>query len=422
MSRSRGKRGTATGGSAPGRACTDSRPPITFPQSKRRGRSLCTRRKTDWPLGRSFACSKTRAATCGSQPRQTASASRDGNRPARALHDLSHSPGLPSVKDDWPRSFGEDPAGNVWIGFNHGLARYAHGRFRLFTASEGLPPGTIMNIHVDRSSRLWLASDGIGLVRVDDAGAERPAFVSYTTSQGLSSNNTEVITEDDLRAYLRGRRAWPRPPRSGDSSRQAFHGCRWPAARSVPGRVPRSAWRPVVRHEQRPGAARPGGRDAASAATGVDQRGARLGRPAVRLGIGGTRNCRSPIWRPAGTSCKSISSPWVSRRVKCCGINTGSTAPTPIGARSASSERSPTPGLGPGRYRFTVRAVNSDGIASDHPAVITFTVLRPVWLRWWFLTLSVIAVGLTVRTAVSLSCRTAARDGEHAHADRHRSA
>ena len=45
-------------------------------------------------------------------------------------------------------------------------------------------------------------------------------------------------------------------------------------------------------------------------------------------------------------------------------------------------------GLGPGRYRFTVRAVNSDGIASDHPAAITFTVLRPVWLRWWFLTLS----------------------------------
>jgi signal transduction histidine kinase len=52
--------------------------------------------------------------------------------------------------------------------------------------------------------------------------------------------------------------------------------------------------------------------------------------------------------------------------------------------------------LGPGRYRFNVRAVNSDGIASDHPAVITFTVLRPVWLRWWFLTLSAIAVGLMV--------------------------
>ena len=41
-----------------------------------------------------------------------------------------------------------------------------------------------------------LASDRGGLVRVDNAGAERPTFVSYTTAQGLSSNNTEVITED----------------------------------------------------------------------------------------------------------------------------------------------------------------------------------------------------------------------------------
>ena len=125
--------------------------------------------------------------------------------------DLSHAPGLSSVKDDLPRSFGEDPAGNVWIGFNHGLARYAHGRFRLFTASEGLPPGKIENIHVDRSGRLWLASEESGLVRVDDAGAERPAFVSYTTSQGLSSNNTEVITEDDLgHIYVGGGRGLDR--------------------------------------------------------------------------------------------------------------------------------------------------------------------------------------------------------------------
>ena len=52
--------------------------------------------------------------------------------------------------------------------------------------------------------------------------------------------------------------------------------------------------------------------------------------------------------------------------------------------------------LAPGRYTFIVRAVNSDGIASDHPAAVAFTILRPVWQRWWFLTLVALAVGLMV--------------------------
>jgi signal transduction histidine kinase len=50
--------------------------------------------------------------------------------------------------------------------------------------------------------------------------------------------------------------------------------------------------------------------------------------------------------------------------------------------------------LSPGRYRFLVRAVNADGIASPHPATITFTILRPIWQRWWFLTLAALILGL----------------------------
>lgn len=42
-------------------------------------------------------------------------------------------------------------------------------------------------------------------------------------------------------------------------------------------------------------------------------------------------------------------------------------------------------GLAPGRYRFLVRAINSDGAVSAAPAIINFRILRPVWQRWWFL-------------------------------------
>ena len=50
--------------------------------------------------------------------------------------------------------------------------------------------------------------------------------------------------------------------------------------------------------------------------------------------------------------------------------------------------------VAPGSYRFLVRAISSDGIASPEPAVVVFTVLAPVWRRWWFLTLGAMVVSL----------------------------
>ncbi len=118
------------------------------------------------------------------------------DRASQALRDLTNSANLPSWKEDLARSFGEDRAGNIWIGFGAGVARYRDGHFTFFSTSEGLPPGRIMNIHSDRAGRLWLAAARGGLIRIDDPGAERPAFRSYTTAQGLSANSAAVITED----------------------------------------------------------------------------------------------------------------------------------------------------------------------------------------------------------------------------------
>jgi two-component sensor histidine kinase len=46
------------------------------------------------------------------------------------------------------------------------------------------------------------------------------------------------------------------------------------------------------------------------------------------------------------------------------------------------------PHLSPGSYRFLVRAINADGLASAAPAVVSFRLLPPVWRRWWFLSLA----------------------------------
>src|SRR5204862_6537603 len=40
--------------------------------------------------------------------------------------------------------------------------------------------------------------------------------------------------------------------------------------------------------------------------------------------------------------------------------------------------------LSHGSYRFLVRAVSAEGLPSATPAVLAFTILPPIWQRWWF--------------------------------------
>ncbi len=50
--------------------------------------------------------------------------------------------------------------------------------------------------------------------------------------------------------------------------------------------------------------------------------------------------------------------------------------------------------LRPGSYTFYVRAVNAEGVQSPNPAVVSFTVLAPIWQRWWFVSAAAIALAL----------------------------
>jgi signal transduction histidine kinase len=57
-----------------------------------------------------------------------------------------------------------------------------------------------------------------------------------------------------------------------------------------------------------------------------------------------------------------------------------------------TDQRTVTASLSPGSYRFRVRAINADGVTSGTPATVSFTILTPVWRRWWFLTLCALFV------------------------------
>jgi signal transduction histidine kinase len=274
------------------------------------------------------------------------------------------------------------------------LARYARNAFTFFTASHGLPPGTIRNIHRDRSGRLWLASDGGGLIRVDNTSAEQPTFVSYTTTQGLSSNNTEVITEDiHGRLYVGGAHGLDRfDPATGRVRhfttadglapgifRAAFrdhNGVLW---FGMTGGLSRLA--PVIERPPPP----PPVLITGLRVSGVTRPVSALGQREMSLldfapehnqlqvdfvGLGfGTGDVLRYQYRLEGAAGTDWSAPDHQRTVTYAS-------------------------LAPGRYRFVVRAMNSEEIVSDDPAPITFRILHPVWLRWWFLTLGAMALGL----------------------------
>lgn len=105
-------------------------------------------------------------------------------------------------------AFEEDNHGNVWIGAtsdhdNSALIRYSQGRFRVLSEAQGAPSGWIQDLFLDSRGRLWIASDENGVWRIDDTASENFTFTKYTSADGLTSDSTACVTEDEFgRIYI----------------------------------------------------------------------------------------------------------------------------------------------------------------------------------------------------------------------------
>jgi signal transduction histidine kinase len=312
------------------------------------------------------------------------------------FRDLAGSPGLPSLKDDLARSFSEDRGGSVWIGFNTGLVRYANGKFQFFSEKDGLPPGAILDIHVDRSNRIWLASRDGGLVRVDQPEDVHPRFVSYTKAEGwLSSNNVEVIGEDASGLlYVGGGSGLDRfepdtgrvkhfgsaeglPPGQLRTAFRDRHGALWfgmtnGLARLVPATISRRAPPSILITGLRVG--------------GIPRSLSALGEREMSLAdLSAHENQLQIDFVAPGFGPGEV----LRYQYRLDGADSNWST---LGDQRTVTYAS----LASGRYTFAARAVNSDGIVSPQTASIAFTILRPVWQRWWFVTLAMIVLGLTV--------------------------
>lgn len=90
-------------------------------------------------------------------------------------------------------ALGEDAHGALWVGSSRGLARLRGGAFERIDEGEG---ASVTDIFADTRGRLWLATRGGGVLRVDDPGAVAPMFSRLTAADGLASDFVRAIAED----------------------------------------------------------------------------------------------------------------------------------------------------------------------------------------------------------------------------------
>lgn len=292
--------------------------------------------------------------------------------------------------DSAPTAFQEDRNGNVWIGFYWGgLSRYRNGNFEPFTKADGVPAGMIRALYLDREGRLWIASTEGGLARIDDPAQERPTFVHYTVKEGLSSDQITCITEDQWgRIYIGTGIGVDRlDPQTGrvkrftmadglpngfvnvayrDRNNALWFGTLQGLSKLAPALDGPSVAPPILIQQLRVA-----GSDLPVSELGVTQLG--------DLEFAANKN--------------QLEIKFVS-----LGFRPGDVHRYQFMLEGADRDWSAATNqrivnyanLKPGSYRFRVRAVNADGLMSTEPASIAFTIVPPVWQRWWFITLMVV--------------------------------
>ncbi|MBX7173785.1 MAG: hypothetical protein K1X72_22635 [Pyrinomonadaceae bacterium] len=295
-----------------------------------------------------------------------------------------------------PTAYGEDSAGNLWIGFyTGGLGRFRNGKFELFSAPDRFPPGLVNTIYNDKNGRLWVAVSNSGLVRVDNFTADEPNFVQISVAEGLSSSQANCLTEDNLgRIYIGTARGINRlEPKTGrikiysqadglpgasisrcasDKEGNLWFSQRFTIAKLTPESDENSNPPPIFISALRVNG-EPARKLSELGETVVENLQFATDRHQIQVEFFGLTFGTGEILR---YQYKLNNADW----------------------SELTTDRKVNFNLSPGEYNFLVRAVNSQGLTSETPATVNFSIAYPIWQRWWFLTVAAILIGLIIYT------------------------
>lgn len=284
-----------------------------------------------------------------------------------------------------PSAFCEDGEGRLWVGFYYGaVGRFENGRFHLFTREEGAPGGFIGQIYRDNRNRIWIASSEFGVHVVDDPNATPVVFRKIA---GIS-NNARALTEDVFgRIYVGTVRGIDRiTPETGrlehfssvDGLADDFVTC---AFRSQTGELWFGTRRGVSKLVPKPDIpeTEPPILIAGLRVSGVKLPNSELGSSEVTgIGLSSSQNNILIDFFSVGRGAHG----GVDYQFMLEGADENWSKPTKERSVNFSN-------LGAGTYRFLVRAVNSQGLASSKPATVEFHISPPFWATWWFMSLIV---------------------------------
>jgi PAS domain S-box-containing protein len=96
------------------------------------------------------------------------------------------------LSSDYVKSIHEDPQGAIWLATDDGVTRWKDGRFTVYGTNAGLSNRFVRAIYQDREGTLWFGTYGNGLNRFKDG-----KFTRYTTEDGLFDHTVSQILEDD---------------------------------------------------------------------------------------------------------------------------------------------------------------------------------------------------------------------------------
>lgn len=302
-----------------------------------------------------------------------------------------HAGALPgAIAEYGVNAFAEDSNGRVWFGLRQSgpLVCWRDGHFAVVT---GMLPGPVHALHVDRANRLWIASGQGGLGRIDHPGDDHSTVRAYTRTDGLSSNEVWCLAEDDSdRIYAGTARGVDRlDPATGlmehySSADGLVGGDIRAALRDRRGdlwfvsRLGASRLSPVRTSSARP----PVARITAIRVLGNPRAISDLG----EVGVGPLQFSSNRNSIQVDFSAVEYRAPAQLRyQFQLEGSGQGWSDPGPMASVNYAN-------LAPGRYRFMVRAINSEGLASPQPATFDFAIQPSLWRRWWFQTLAALAL------------------------------
>jgi signal transduction histidine kinase/ligand-binding sensor domain-containing protein len=295
----------------------------------------------------------------------------------------------------FPRAFAEGPDGQLWIATNTGLYRFRGEGVEPVEPSGELSRGELdpRALLFDTQGVLWVGTRRHGLVWTRDPRMARPEFQRLDTRSGLPSDHVTSLAEDGRGCIWLGTgRGLVRLDRAAGSLR------RFTVADGLAGEMVNDIF---LDHDGTLWVAAAGGlshldpalEPAPSPEPPVFVRRFVAGGRVIPLPDSGARALTdlnlAPSEHTLGIAFSAIDlarGEHLRFQHQLEGLEDDWSSP--------SSETSVTYGsLAPGPYRFRVRALTYDGVASAVPAEVTFELAAPFWRRAWFACLVVAGAG-----------------------------